>query len=161
MEPDKLMGFETPGDQKVSVTVRDWDAQRRALWRSRRSWEICQKEASNLLARCAHMPGCPGSTDETVACLPDCPDRELRMSALVILNAARQFGPLDARRQAEGPYFAPSRELYSETLAELGACQIEIKALDPDGSLRLALQGSTMPELVTTTTAPQLPGEEP
>ena len=124
-----MMGFVTPGDQKVSVTVRDWDGMRRALWRSRHAWEIAMREATGLIARCAHMEGCPAKTDEKVPCLPDCPDRELRMSALVILSAARQFAPLDARRQADGPYYAPSREGFSETMAELGACQVEIGVL--------------------------------
>jgi hypothetical protein len=102
------------------------------------------------------MEGCAGKTSETSPCLPDCPDRELRASALVILNAARQFAPLDARRQADGPYYAPSRESFSETMAELGACQFEIDALDPDGSLRLALRERASTESIPVTTlAPQ------
>jgi hypothetical protein len=51
------------------------------------------------------------------------------MSTLVILNAARMFAPFDARRAASDPYFAPSREYFSEMIAELGATQIEIEVL--------------------------------
>jgi hypothetical protein len=149
----KMVGLVIPGDEKVPVPVRDWDGMRRQLWRSKASWEIAQKEATNLLAQCAHMEGCAGKTIETAPCLVDCPDRELRMSALVILNAARQFAPIDARRLAEGPYYAPSREHFSEVLAELAVCQVSLEAIDPDGSLRLALRekmGSTESKPVTT-----------
>lgn len=155
MDNAKLMGFVTPGDQKVPVTVRVWDATRLALWRSKRSWEIAQKEATSILTRCAHMEGCEAKTIETASCLSDCPDRELRMSALVILNAARQFSPLDARRLAEGPYFAPSREHFSEVIAELIACQATIEALDPDGSLRALKVASTTDPAVATVAAQQ------
>jgi hypothetical protein len=154
MNDQKMMGFVTPGDQKVPVTVRDWDAQRRALWRSKCSWEIVQKEVTTMLARTAHMEGCAGKTDETVPCLADCPDRELRMSALVILNAARQFAPMDARSAVKGPYYAPSREYFSEVLAELGACQVEIQGLDPDGSKRLVLRASASTESTSTDSKP-------
>ena len=149
IDSDKLMGLITPGDEKVPVPVRHWDGMKRALWRSKFAWEIVQREATALLARCAHMEGCAGKADETAPCLVDCPDRELRMSALVILNAARQFAPVDARRAAEGPYYAPSREHFSEVIAELGACQTEL----------IALRGSTTTEPVDTL-APQLKVKE-
>ena|SRR5271157_4135100 len=145
MDNAKLQGLVTPGDQKVNVPVRHWDGMKRQLWRSKISWDIALKETSNLLARCAHMEGCPAKTSETAPCLPDCPDRELRMSALVILNAARQFAPIDAVKMAEGPYYAPSREHFSGVVAELAACQAELEAL----------RASTTPDLVTTL-APQL-----
>src|SRR5271157_6549967 len=140
MDNAKLQGLVTPGDQKVNVPVRHWDGMKRQLWRSKISWDIALKETSNLLARCAHMEGCPAKTSETAPCLPDCPDRELRMSALVILNAARQFAPIDARKASEGPYYAPSREHFAEVMAELSACQVDLAMLDPDGSLRSSLR---------------------
>jgi hypothetical protein len=143
---DKLMGLITPGDQKVSVFVRHWDAQKRALWRSKYAWDIAMKEATNLLGRCTHMAGCEAQTSETAPCLPDCPDRELRLAALVILNAARQFAPVDAKEAANAPYYAPSREHFSEVLSELGACQAEL----------VALRGSTVTQPVDTVPAPQL-----
>lgn len=150
MDKSKLMGLVTPGDQKVSVPVRAWDAMKRQLWRSKIAWDIALKEANNLLQQASHMEGCAAKTSETATCLIDCPDRELRMSALVILNAARQFAPLNATKLAEGPDFAPSREHFSEVIAELAACQTELEALDPDGSRRLALRGSTESKPVTT-----------
>jgi len=141
MEPAKLMGYETPGDKKVPVTVRDWNAQKLALWRSKGFSEIAVHEALAILNRCTHKPGCPGIESETEPCLAPsymkdeasdsevlvegCPDREQRMSALVILNAARQLAPEDARKPADQPYIAPSREYYSEVMAELSRAQIE------------------------------------
>jgi hypothetical protein len=140
---DKIMGFEVPGDQKVSVPGRDWNAMKLALWRSRAAWEIAAREAAEILDRCRHVDGCPGEEDETEPCPgptvtfseeggistqvlgPVCPDRELRMSALVILNAARQLAPTIARRPADTAYYAPSREYFSEVLAELATTQTE------------------------------------
>ena len=158
MDQAKLQGIVAPDDHKVAVPIRHWEGMKRRLWRSKVSWDIALKEASNLLERCSHMEGCAGKTDETAPCLIDCPDRELRMSALVILNAARQFAPLDAIR-AEGPYFAPSRERFSELISELGAIQVEVAMLDPDGSKRLALrtEGSTEPQPVATLAATESP----
>ena len=162
MEAAKLMGFETPGDQKVPVTVRDWNAQKLALWRSRGLSEIALREAEEIIARCRHLPGCLGAEEESAPCLATtyakveggdesevvtegCPDREIRMSALVILNAARQLSPEDARMPRE-PYFAPSREYYSEVIATLGATQIE------NEMLRAALRdaGLTVPTVEHT-----------
>lgn len=124
-EQRRLMGFETPGDQQVPVTVRDWEALRRAVWRSAVGWEIADKQAVEILERCEHVEGCPGETSETEACMQECRDRETRMSALVILNAARQHAPTDARKPADGPYFAPSREYFSEVLSSLHTAQVE------------------------------------
>ena len=129
MDPQKMMGFASPGDQKVSIPTRDWSAVKLALWRSRVAWEIAARAASEMVERCAHMTGCAGKDDEAEPCLPDCPNRELRMSAQVILSAARQFAPVDARRPADGPYFAPSREYFSAVMAELAAAQAELEAL--------------------------------
>jgi hypothetical protein len=140
MNSSKMMGFSTPGDQKVPIAVRDWNALRLALWRSKVSWEIAAREAADIIDRCAHAEGCPGKEDETMPCLsnryesqvivrPGCPDREQRMSALVVLNAARMFAPIDARKAANDPYMAPSREYFSEVMAELAAAQIELEAL--------------------------------
>ena len=138
------MGFETPDDKKVPVSVRDWNAQKLALWRSRGLAGVAIHEALEILSRCEHRDGCPGAESETESCfssayskdddsasevlIEGCPDREQRMSALVILSAARQLAPADARKPAQ-PYFAPSREYYSEVMAALGASQIENEML--------------------------------
>lgn len=145
MENARLMGYETDLDKKVPVSVRDWNAQKLALWRSRGFSEIVVREAEGILERCAHLEGCPGATDEKQPCLSPrfvkdkesgaevrvdgCSDREQRASALVILNAARQMAPADARRPTDQPFIAPSREYYSEVLAALGATEIENKML--------------------------------
>lgn len=128
MDPKKLMGFESPGDQRVPVTVRDWTAMKLGAWRNQFAWEIAVREAISILGRCKHEKGCPGETVETEPCFANCRDREQRMSALVILNAARMFAPVNAHRPNE-PYFAPSREYFSEVLSELGAVQVERDAL--------------------------------
>ena len=129
MNPDKLMGRESPADQKVSMRVGDWNAMKLALWRSRVALEIAAKEAEEIVARCTHAKGCPGVESETETCLPICGDREIRMSALVVLNAARQLAPVDARPLAAQPYYAPSREYFSEVIATFATMQAEVELL--------------------------------
>lgn len=157
MDQKKMLGFKAPGDEKIPVVVREWTGMKLALWRSKVAWEIAAREAIAILERCVHLPECPGAEDATQPCISEryakeraqradetdeayaglastriqegCPDRELRMSALVILNAARMFAPIDARRPAADAYTAPSREYFSEVIAELGTAQIEIDAL--------------------------------
>jgi hypothetical protein len=51
------------------------------------------------------------------------------MSALVILNAVRAFGAAKVRRPADEPYYAPSREYFSEVIADLAASQAELEFL--------------------------------
>lgn len=125
----KMMGFESPSDQKVAIRVGDWQALKLALWRSKVAWEIAAHQAEETISRCEHVAECPGEKNETEPCRSQCPDREQRMSALVILNAARMHAPINARKPAEGMYFAPSREYFSETLASLAALQVENELL--------------------------------
>lgn len=124
MDPRKMMGFDTPSDQRVPVSVRDWTAMKFAAWKSRYALGIVAREAEAIIRRCRHEKDCPGETTETEPCFAGCPDREQRMSALVVLNAARVFTPVNANQPKE-PYFAPSRERYSETLSQLGAVEVE------------------------------------
>lgn len=123
-----MMGFESPADQKVAVRVGDWSAMKQASWRSRLGWDIAARQAEEILSRCAHSDGCLGADQDTEPCLPSCPDREMRMSALVILTAAKQCAPT-AHKPADEAYFAPSREYFSEVMAELAAAQVELEAL--------------------------------
>lgn len=129
MNQAEMMGFKLPDDQRVPVLVRDWNALKLALWRSKTALDIAMREAEGIVARCAHMEGCAGKEVETESCLRDCPDRELRMSALVILSAARQLTPAIARKPANAPYYAPSREYFSEVLAKLAATEVELETL--------------------------------
>jgi len=147
MNSDKMMGFEMPGDQKVPVPVRDWNGMKLGLWRSKVAWDFAARAATEIIAECAHMAGCPGILSETSPCSPDCIDREKRMSALVILNAARMFAPINARKLASEPYFAPSREYFSEVISELAAAQIELEALR--GALRAAGMQPPSPPVLT------------
>lgn len=140
-QPHKLMGFEAPGDGKVPIPIRNWNAMKLALWRSRVGWEIVERQAIEILERCKHLDDCDGATTATEPCIaskfdkdgtetsPGCPDRELRMSALVMLNAARMLMPADARKPANEPYLPPSREFFSEVIAELAVAQAELEVL--------------------------------
>ncbi len=123
------MGLESMGDKKVPVTLRNWSAIKLALWRSKVSWDIATRAAQEIIAGCRHAEGCPGAVFEHEPCFAACPDRETRMSACVILNAGRVFGPVNVPRPDAGPYFAPSREYFSEVLADLLATQEERDAL--------------------------------
>jgi hypothetical protein len=116
-------------EPRTMVDNRVWFGSRLALWRSKVGWEIAAKQAAEIVSRCSHKEGCPGESVETEPCLPGCPDREIRMSALVILNAARDFTPPSASKLAQQPYSAPSREYFSAVVAELAACQAELLVL--------------------------------
>jgi hypothetical protein len=129
MDSKKLMGFENPGDKKVPVSVRDWNGMKLAAWRAFVGFRRTERAALAILDGCEHEEGCPGIESEAEPCFANCRDRERRMDALLILNSARMYSPLDARKPADDPYFAPSRELFSETLATLGATQLELDAL--------------------------------
>jgi hypothetical protein len=131
----KMMGFDIPGDEAVSVTSREWMAMRLALWRSKVAWDIVARSAAELVAGAEHAEGCPGKASESEACLRECPDREVRLSALVVLGAAKQSTP-SFNRPPDAPYFAPSREHFSEVVAELNAQKAELEALR--GSKRLS-----------------------
>jgi hypothetical protein len=124
-----MLGFDNPGDQKVPVSVRDWNAQKLALWRSKIGLQSAAQRAKAIIERCRHVEGCPGKVFEHEPCFGDCPDRENRMDALVILNNFRTYAPANARNIASQPFFAPTRELYSELIAELLSTQAELEAL--------------------------------
>lgn len=147
----KVMGYEQEDDKKFSMPIRNWDAIKRALWRSRVAWEIAVRAAAEIVERCVHDPDCPGKTVETEPCLKSCRDREQRMSALVVLNAARQFAPLDARKPADAPYFAPSREYFTAVLAELAAVYAELEVLRSAAGVEMVV-----PPPIQTTDPPQL-----
>jgi hypothetical protein len=125
----EMMGLDLLAERKVSISMRDWAAVKNALWRSKYGWEAISREAELILERCAHVKGCPGATLESEPCDPGCPDREKRMSALVILAATRAFAPIDVRRPAQEPYFAPTRERYAEVIAALAAAQAELEVV--------------------------------
>lgn len=152
----QMLGFDDPGDRKVGVRVRDWNALKLAAWRSRVGWSAIEDRAIEIIERCKHSEGCAGKEDATEPCWPTCPDRELRMDALVMLNAARTCAPADARKPGDS-YFAPSREYFSEVLSELAAAQVENVALRAAlKSLGVEPPSPLTPELPVATTAPKL-----
>jgi hypothetical protein len=114
---------------RTTVDNRVWFGAKLALWRSKYAWDIAVRQATEIVSRCRHEDDCDGANDETVPCLATCPDREIRMSALVVLNAARQFAPPIASKLANQPYLAPSREYFSDVVGELAACQAELEVL--------------------------------
>ena len=116
-------------EPRTLVDNRVWFGAKLALWRSKVAWDIAVKQAAEIVARCRHAGNCPGELDEGEPCLPECVDRETRMSALVVLNAARQFAPVSASKLANQPYLAPSREYFSDVVAELAASQAELETL--------------------------------
>jgi hypothetical protein len=127
-KPQRHMAGANP-EKKTLVDNRVWFGAKLALWRSKVGWEIVLKQAAEIVGRCAHADGCPAESDETEPCLDGCPDREVRMSALVILSAARQSEPVSASKLAEQPYSMPSREYFASVVAELAACQAELEVL--------------------------------
>jgi hypothetical protein len=137
-----MMGFDIPGDEKVSLPARDWMAMRLALWRSKVAWDIVARSAAELVASAKHADGCPGKESESEPCLRECPDREMRLSALVIVGAAKQSTP-SFHRPPDAPYFAPSREHFTDVLGELHAQKAELemlrgpKRLSPDDFERM------------------------
>jgi len=128
MEPRRMMGLDTESDRLVTIPVRHWNALKLAAWRHKTAWDAVEPEARRIVDHCEHAPGCPATTDDE-PCNEDCPDRELRLSALVILAAAKQSTAVEAHRPANMPYIAPSREHFSEVLAELAAAQAELAAV--------------------------------
>jgi len=143
----RLLGLETDADKVVTISIRHWEAMRLALWRSKVAWDAVEPQALLLLEQCAHVDGCPGAKDRFAPCGPHCPDRERRLSALVILAAARQFAPVQARKP-EAAYIAPSREHFSEVLAELTVVRAELDALRAQGhTVTPSPNGDTPPQL--------------
>lgn len=139
MNRREMLGYETQDDKRVPVTVRDWQAMRRAIWRSAKGWEIVANTAQEIIDACDHVDECPGLEDDTAECLRDryeagvkvadgCRDRELRASASVILAAALTHAPRDVHKPTD-EYFAPSREYFSEILSQLHVYQLEIEDL--------------------------------
>jgi hypothetical protein len=116
-------------EPRTAIDNRIWFGAKLALWRSKVGWEIATKQAAEIVARCRHAEACEGAENEQEPCLAECPDREIRMSALVVLNAARQFEPMTVSRLAQQPYTAPSREYFSAVVAELASCQAELETL--------------------------------
>lgn len=144
----RMLGIDTDGDKRIVIAVRHWEALRLALWRSQFAWEAVLPQARLLLEQCGHAAGCPATQSESTPCGPECPDRERRLSALVILAAAKQFAPVDARRPNDGRFVAPSRERYSEVMAALAVAQAELDALRAQGqAVTPPPQDATPPQL--------------
>jgi hypothetical protein len=123
----KLQGFEP--DTKVTIDSRHWDALKRTVWRMQTSWRFVERAASEILARCRHADGCPGTLDTTAPCLRECPDRETRMDALVICSNASGFIVNAVGQLPATSYTPPTREHYDLIVAAAVTAEEELDAL--------------------------------
>jgi hypothetical protein len=107
--------------QLVPVGARRWKAMRRQMLRMVQSFRYIEKESERILDSARHVEGCPAVADRKRPCLPDCPDREAWLSALVCRANAEQFTILQSslpKRHADD-YRPPPRELFDAICAEL------------------------------------------
>src|ERR1700678_1300053 len=91
-------------EPRTTIDNRIWSGAKLALWRSKYAWDLTVRQAAEIIQRCRHADDCAGKSDERESCLETCPDREIRLSALVVLNAARAFAPPSASKLAQQPY---------------------------------------------------------
>lgn len=105
----------------VPISARSWKAIRRQMVRMVQGYRHVEREIDRVLASCRHADGCPAVRDRAQACLADCPDREVWLSALVIRGNAEQYTILQSRlpRRVTGDYSPPSREKFDAIMGEL------------------------------------------
>jgi hypothetical protein len=121
---DQLLGFQKP--EMVSVDAKKWQAVRRQLVRLVIGWRYAAKESGRILETCRHADGCRAAAgDHTAPCLPACPDREVRLSALVIAHNAELYAMLRETMglplRVDGDFHPPSRETWDAVVSELEA----------------------------------------
>jgi hypothetical protein len=115
----KLQGFQA--DEKVAVKVRTWEGIRRTLANMMETAVQVVRECDEQLERCKHAPGCTAQGGLVDPCPPECPDREFRLSALVIrANFARYVGMYTLPKgNSEGVTLPPAREFLDQMISEL------------------------------------------
>jgi hypothetical protein len=116
----KLQGIAPP--EMVSIDVRKWRALKRQMVRMVIGWRHTDREVDRILEACRHADGCLAPTDPTRPCLPECPDRENFLSALVIKRNAEQFSMLQQglpSRVSGEDYRPPPREYFDAIVSEL------------------------------------------
>lgn len=121
-----LLGFEP--DHKVTIDSRHWESLKRIVWRMKTSWGFVGNESADLVASCRHTDGCPGAKSDSETCLRSCPDRQTRLSALVILANSREFEKVTAptpTKVSGAGYMPPTREFFDSLLSDLVAAQSE------------------------------------
>jgi hypothetical protein len=122
--PDAMLGFQPEG--KVTIDVRHWDALRRIVWRMKTSWGFVENECNAIIATCRHVDGCRGAVDSTETCHPQCPDRQTRLSALVILANAREFARADVHKPGAN-YIPPTREYFDALVSDLATAEYTLE----------------------------------
>jgi len=129
---DQLLGFQA--EEKVTIDAKRWQGVRRQLVRLVIGWRYAEKEASRILEVCRHAEGCLGASDRSKPCLPACPDREMRLSALVIQRNAEQYAmvreTLGLPLRVEGEFHPPSRETWDAVISEIEAAREGKDVLD-------------------------------
>ncbi len=141
-----MLGFQP--DAKVTIDARHWEALRRIVWRMKVAWGFVEQECLALVATCRHVDGCRGAVESTEPCRAECPDRQTRLSALVVLANAREFARADARKPGAS-YIPPTREYFDAIVSDLVAAEV---ALD---EVRRKVVAAT--ELVPALTEPAPP----
>lgn len=117
---DQMLGI--PKVEKVSIDVRQWRALRRQMVRMVLGWRIADREMALVLAGCRHDAGCPAREDRTQSCLSTCPDRETRLSALVVKHNAELYSMHGETLPKHGDdYRPPPREYFDAIVSELEA----------------------------------------
>ena len=107
--------------ETVTIDARRWKALRRQMLRMVLGWRNTQREARRILDSCRHASGCEGAADPSRPCLASCPDREGRLSALVILGNADEHVMFASAlpRKLDNDYSPPARETWDALVAEL------------------------------------------
>lgn len=110
-------------EKTIPVKERVWQSMRRILARQAVSWTHCLRESRLILDACRHDPACPSKRgDPGLPCLQSCPDREINLSARVLLASALEFaGTLRLPSWTGTGYIPPTREYFDRILAELEA----------------------------------------
>jgi len=153
---DQILGFQP--ESKVSIDARHWESLKRIVWRMKTSWGFVESECRDLIASCQHAEGCLGADDIREPCLSSCPDRQTRLSALVIYANAREFISVNAPKPTSiegGGYIPPTREFFDLVLSELVVAHAELD----DMKKLIQESGATLPPTVSPPVLP--PKSEP
>ena len=120
------------------------------------SWGFVESECRDLVASCKHAEGCLGATDIRESCLPSCPDRQTRLSALVIYANAREFTKVEAQKPTSiegGGYIPPTREFFDLVLSDLAAAETELAEMKKAGfALPIVSPPLSLPDPTATAT---------
>jgi hypothetical protein len=126
-----------PNNDKMPIARQHYLAMRRFIKLSlQRSDYTIREIETRLYPTIRHADGCAAIDNDEVHCLPECPDRELRMTLRCILESLidlteqaplRKFG-------ADEEYLFPTRDGYTAMVVEIEYLRDRLAELEP-GSL--------------------------